>query len=103
MSLIFVFSAYLFSSTHNWGELLDLGVGLFASLLLIVSLLSYRRTRLTRLLLVSAAFGLFVTKTLLHHIGMLVLNWSARTENVVFSLIDLLILATFFFALIVPN
>ncbi|MCL5069043.1 MAG: hypothetical protein M1368_11950 [Thaumarchaeota archaeon] len=103
MSLIFVFPLYLSSSTYSLDELLDLGVGLFASLLMIVSLLSYRKTRLTRMLLVSAAFGLFVIKTLLHHVGMLILNWSARTENLVFSLIDLLILATFFVALIVSN
>ena len=103
MSLIFAFPLYLSSSTYSLDELLDLGVGLFASLLVIVSLLSYRKTRLTRMLLVSAAFGLFVMKSILHHIGMLVLSWSARTENLVFSLIDLLILATFFVALTVSN
>ncbi|MHB8702514.1 MAG: hypothetical protein ACYC7D_16040 [Nitrososphaerales archaeon] len=96
---------YISLSIPNFGidELLDLAVGLFALVLLIVSLLSYRKTGLRRMLLISAAFGLFAVKTLLHHIGLLFLGWSAQTENLVFSVIDLMILATFFLALMVTK
>lgn len=90
-------------STFSLDELLDLGVGLFASILLVVSLLSYLKTRLTRMLLVSVAFGLFVMKTLLHHFGVFILSWTAQTENLVFSFIDLLILGTFFVALMIAK
>ena len=80
-------------------EILSLTVGLFAIVLLIISFLSYRKTGLLRMLLISAAFGLFAAKTLLHHLGIFVLNWTAQTEDLVFTALDLVILVLFFLAL----
>jgi uncharacterized membrane protein YtjA (UPF0391 family) len=52
---------------NDLSELFSLGTGVFALILLVISLISYRKVKLTRLLFVSAAFALFALKTLIEH------------------------------------
>ncbi len=84
-------------------ELVSLAVGVFATILLVISLMSYRKTRLRKLLLVSAAFGLFATKTFLHHLNIFVFNWGVQTEDLVFNILDAVILVLFFLAITIKN
>jgi uncharacterized membrane protein YtjA (UPF0391 family) len=56
---------------NDLSELFSLGTGVFALILLVISLVSYRKVKLTRLLFVSAAFGLFAVKTLIEHADLL--------------------------------
>jgi hypothetical protein len=80
-------------------EILSLVVILLAVVLLVVSLLSYRKTGLMRMLLVSAAFGLFGVRTLFLHFGVFIFNWTAQTVELLSLLMDLVILVLFFLAL----
>lgn len=93
-------SHYLsFGVNLGMDEILNLAVGLFAVILLIISLASYHRTGLRRMLLVSGTFALFAGKTLFHHVGIILFNWGAQTEDIVFTAMDLLILILFFLAI----
>ena len=89
------------SNIFNLEEILSLSVGFFAIILVVISLISYGKTKLRMLLLVSAAFALFAIKTLIHHLNLFVFNLGAGFENVLFSVLDLLILLLFFLALVV--
>ena len=82
-------------------EILSLAVGVFAILLFVISLHSYRQTKLASLLLVSAAFALFALKTFIHHLDVLVLNIGPSTENLLFTILDFAILILFFLSLVV--
>lgn len=82
-------------------EILSIAVGLVAIVLVVISLISYLRTGLKMLLLVSLAFALFAAKTIIHHVNIIFLNLGAGFENTLFSVIDLLILLLFFFALVI--
>lgn len=93
-------SHYLaFGVNFGMDEVLNLAVGLFALILLAISLGSYRKTGLRRMLLISGTFALFAAKTLFHHVGIILLNWGAQTEDIVFTAMDLLILILFFLAI----
>lgn len=93
-------SHYLsFGVNLGMDEVLSLAVGLFALILLAISLASYHKTGLRRMLLISGTFGLFAAKTLFHHVGIIFLNWGAQTEDIVFTAMDLLILILFFLAI----
>jgi hypothetical protein len=52
------------SEGPDLSESLDVATGIFAAFLLAVSLFAYRRTKLTRLLFVSAAFGLYAFRAI---------------------------------------
>lgn len=68
-------------------------------ILLIISIVSFRKTGLQRMLLISGAFGLFAVKSLFEHFGVWVLSWSAQTEEAASLGLDLVILLLFFLAL----
>ena len=80
-------------------EILSLAVGVFALVLLAVTLAAYKKTNQTRLLLVSAAFGLFAVKTILRHLDILIFNWGTGTMDLLFTALDFMILVLFFLAL----
>ena len=84
-------------------EILSLAVGGCAVILLIITLLAYRKTNLTRLLLVSVAFGLFAVKTVVRHLDILVFNWGAQTTDLLYTAIDFVILILFFLAVTVKR
>ena len=85
----------------NPQEILSLAVGLFAVALVVISLFSYRRTKIRSLLLVSVAFALFALKTFIHHLNILIFNWGPSVENTVFTALDFAILLLFFFAIVI--
>lgn len=81
-------------------ELLNLAIGVFALVLLALSLSAYRKTHLRRLIIVSAAFGLFAVEVLMNQLDVSVFTVSYNVERVVSALLDFLILLLFFFAVV---
>ena len=81
-------------------ELLNAAIAVFALVLLGLSLSAYRKTRLSRLLLVSAAFGLFAVAVGVNQLDFFVLALSEGTERVVTALLDFFILLLFFLAVV---
>lgn len=77
-----------------------LAVGFLAILLLVISLIAYRRAGLRRVLLVSAAFALFAVKTFVQHLDLFIADIEGTSIDLYLTVIDLFILLLFFLALI---
>lgn len=80
-------------------ELLNLGSGLLATVLFILTLIAYKRTNRKRLLYVSAAFLLFALKGFLMSTELFFGDWSSVIDPIA-SLLDFAILLSFFFGII---
>jgi len=81
-------------------ELLKLGSGLFALMLLAISLLAYYRNRQRRLLFVSGAFGLYFIKIITEHLDLFFPNLETSFLDLLLAFIDFIILLLFFLAII---
>ena len=81
-------------------ERLHVAIAVFAHILLGLSLSAYRKTHLSRLLIVSAAFGLFAVTVLFNQLNFFVLVLSHDTERVISALLDFFILLLFFVAVV---
>ena len=90
-------------SPFSLDQVLSVFVLLICIALLGVSLVSYRKTGLSRMLLMSGAFGFFALKILFEHFGVWILNWTAQTEEVASLGMDLVILTFFFLAIMVKR
>lgn len=90
-------------SPFSLDQVLSAFVLLLCIVLLGVSLVSYRKTKLSRMLLISGAFGSFALKILFEHFGVWILNWTAQTEEVASLGMDLVIVIFFFLALMVKS
>ena len=84
-------------------ELLSVVVGLFALVLLALSITAYRKTNLRRLLFVSLAFGLFAVKELISQIDFFAFSIGSGTLATLSTVMDLVILLFFFLALVVSK
>lgn len=81
-------------------EVLNLAIGVFALVLLALSLSAYRKTRLNRLIVVSAAFGLFAVEVLMNQLDVFVFAVGYYADRLVSAILDFLILLLFFFAVV---
>ena len=81
-------------------ESLDFATGIFAAFLLVVSLFAYRRTKLTRLLFVSAAFGLYTFRAILPRLDIYLPTVQSVTITAILSATGFVILALFFIAIV---
>ena len=96
----------LLQALAGQGQMLDpidyfgLAVGFLAILLLVISLIAYRRAGLRRVLFVSAAFVLFAAKLFVQHLDLFVANIDGTSIELYLTVIDLFILLLFFLALI---
>ena len=81
-------------------ELLNFAIGVFSLVLMALSLSAYRRTHLNRLLLVSAAFGLFALEVVIAQLDFFVFPLSENAEGAITALLDFVILLLFFFAVV---
>ena len=90
-----------FDQRFETEELLNGGIVLFALLLLALTLSAYRKTRLRRLLLVSAAFGLFAVEVAVRQLDAFVLAVGFQTEQVIITVMELVVLLLFFLAIVV--
>jgi len=84
-------------------ELLDAAVGVFALVLLALSLSAYRKTHLRRLLIVSAAFGLFAVDVVVRQLDAFVFAVGYETDLIVTTILEFLILLLFFIAIVVKD
>jgi integral membrane sensor domain MASE1 len=92
--------AVSFDQDFETEELLNFAIGAFSLVLLALSLSAYRRTHLKRLLLVSAAFGLFALEVVVNQLDFFVFPLSENSEGVLTALLDFVILLLFFFAVV---
>jgi len=81
-------------------ESIDFATGIFAAVLLVMSLIAYRRTNLTRLVFVSAAFGLYAIRAILPRMEIYLPAIGATTVDILLSSIGFVILALFFVAIV---
>lgn len=81
-------------------ESLDFATGIFAAVLLVISLLAYKRTNLTRLIFVSAAFGLYAFRAILPRLEIILPSVETATIDTILSLLGFVILALFFVAIV---
>lgn len=84
-------------------EVLDGAVGLFALVLLALSLSAYHKTHLRRLLMVSAAFGLFAVDVAVRQLDSLVFAVGYQTDQIITTALELVILLLFFLAVVVKR
>lgn len=84
-------------------ELLDVAVGVFALLLLGLSLSAYRKTRIRRLLIVSVAFGLFAVEVVVRQLDSFVFAVGYQTDQVITTALEFAILLLFFLAIVVKK
>ncbi len=84
-------------------ELLDAAVGVFALVLLALTLSAYRRARLRRLLIVSVAFGLFAVDVAIRQLDAFVFAVGYQTDQLITVVLEFLILLLFFIAVIVKE
>lgn len=80
-------------------KLLNLGSGLLATILFILTLIAYKRTQRKRLIYVSAAFLLFAVKGFLMSAELFFGDFAAWIDPVA-SFLDFAILLSFFFGII---
>jgi hypothetical protein len=79
-------------------EVLELAVAALAVVLLALSVSAYRKTRLSRLLIVSAAFGLFAVDVLVRQLDFFVFAVGLETDEIITTLMEFAILVLFFLA-----
>jgi hypothetical protein len=79
---------------------LDAAIAVFALVLFALSLSAYRRTRLRRLLLVSAAFILFAVEVGIAQLDDFVFAVGYRTDLIIVAAMEFVILFLFFFAVV---
>jgi uncharacterized membrane protein YhfC len=97
----------MFNSISEGGEQpilpasLDFASGIFAAFLLALSLLAYKRTKMKRLLFVSAAFGLFSFRAIIPRLDLFFpdLDLSASIETIL-AITGFVILGLFFLAIV---
>lgn len=82
--------------------LLNVAVGVFAIVLLVLSLSAYRRTRLRRLVLVSAAFGFFAASVAVRNLEIFIFP-TLDVDEVLVAILELVTLLLFFLALVLRD
>lgn len=89
-----------FDEQFETEELLDVAIGIFALVLLALSISAYRKTRLRRLLIVSLAFLLFAVDVVIKQLDVLVFTLGFQTVQVISTAIEFVILLLFFLAVV---
>ena len=84
-------------------EILDFAIAIFALVLLALTLSAYRRTRLKRLIVVSAAFGLFAVEVGIRQLDAFVFALGFQAEQIVVGAMEFIILLLFFLAVVVRD
>jgi hypothetical protein len=74
--------------------------GIFAAVLLVISLFAYKNTKAKRLFFVSAAFGLFSIREIVARLDAYILESQSTTIETVLAFSGFAILALFFVAIV---
>ena len=89
-----------FDDFFDTEEVLNGGIALFALMLLALTLSTYRRTRLRRLLLVSAGFGLFAVEVGIKQLDVFVFAVGYQTDQIITAVMEFIVLLLFFLAVV---
>ncbi len=81
-------------------DVVDFASGIFAAFLMAVSLNAYRNRKSNRLLLVTAAFGLFALRTIIASLDLLIPEAESTVVELALALTGFAILSLFFFAIV---
>jgi hypothetical protein len=81
-------------------DVIDFASGIFAVFLMVLSLLAYRNAKAKRLILVSAAFGLFALRTIIARLDLLIPEAESTVIELALALTGFAILSFFFFAIV---
>jgi hypothetical protein len=92
-----------FDQRFDTEELLNGGIALFALILLALTLSTYRRTHLRRLLLVSAAFGLFAVEVVIRQLDAFVFVIGYQTDQIITTVMEFIVLLLFFLAIVMKK
>lgn len=84
-------------------ELLDFAIGIFALVLFALSISTYRKTRLRRLLIVSIAFLLFAIEVVIRQLDAFVFAVGYQTDQTIAVGMEFIILLLFFIAVVVER
>jgi hypothetical protein len=89
----------------NMAELFGIGSGIFAVILCTLSLRAYRNLKSTRMLLVSAAFGMFAAHAILSRLDVLIpaIAIESSVLELIVSIISFVSLAFFFLAIVTKS
>jgi len=90
-----------FDQRFETEELLNVVIAAFALVLIALSITTYRKTHLSRLLIVSAAFGLFAVEVVIRQLDAFVFAVGFQTEQVIITVMEFVILLLFFLAVVV--
>lgn len=92
-----------FDQQFETEELLDVAIGIFALVLLALSISAYRKTHLRRLLIVSIAFLLFAVDVVIRQLDVLVFTLGFQTDQVITTAVEFVILLLFFLAVVIRD
>lgn len=81
-------------------DIVDFASGIFAVFLMVLSLHAYRNRKSKRLLLVTAAFGLFALRTIIASLDLLIPEAESTVIELALALTGFAILSLFFFAIV---
>lgn len=84
----------------NMAELFDIASGIFAVILCTLSLVAYRNLKSTRMLLVSAAFGIFAVHAIVSKLDVFISTIESSILELIVSIISFVSLAFFFLAIV---
>ena len=84
----------------DMAELFDIGSGVFAVILCTLSLIAYRNLKSTRMLLVSAAFGMFAIHAIVSRLDLFIPQIESSVLELIVSIISFVSLAFFFLAIV---
>jgi hypothetical protein len=87
----------------SMAELFGIGSGIFAVILCTLSLRAYRNLKSTRMLLVSAAFGMFAAHAILSRLDVLIPAIESSVLELIVSIISFVSLAFFFLAIVTKS
>jgi hypothetical protein len=87
----------------SMAELFDIGSGIFALILCALSLRAYRNLKSTRMLFVSAAFGMFAVHAIASRLDVLIPAIESSVLELIVSIISFVTLAFFFLAIVTKS
>jgi hypothetical protein len=81
-------------------EIFDLGSGIFAAILFVLSLIAYRKVKLKKILFVAIAFGLFAVRTILSRLDLFMPDIESSFLELMLAITSFIALSLFFLAIV---
>ena len=81
-------------------DIFDFGSGIFAAILMFLSITAYRNTKVKKLLFVATAFGLFCLRTIIDRLDLFIPEVESQAVEIAASITGFIILSLFFIAIV---